>query len=149
MDGLTSVITAALSFAITALLGFVVIPFLHKLKYGQTILDIGPSWHKNKQGTPTMGGIMFIAGITIASITGYLILRSQGGEGVVLFEKVQNVRFFGALLMAWGFGFIGFVDDVNHPYAVAVVVEQGGTGGATAAPLAAKALKKAIELDIR
>ncbi len=111
MDGLTSVITAALSFAITALLGFVVIPFLHKLKYGQTILDIGPSWHKNKQGTPTMGGIMFIAGITIASITGYLILRSQGGEGVVLFEKVQNVRFFGALLMAWGFGFIGFVDD--------------------------------------
>jgi peptidoglycan glycosyltransferase len=42
---------------------------------------------------------------------------------------------------AW---FVGYIDDDSHPYAIAVVVEQGGTGGSTAAPLAAKVLKKAI-----
>ena len=63
-----AVITAILSFLITAVLGKFLIPFLHKLKYGQTILEIGPSWHKNKQGTPTMGGIAFIIGITLSSL---------------------------------------------------------------------------------
>ncbi|MEI3219900.1 MAG: hypothetical protein V8S08_10165 [Lachnoclostridium sp.] len=58
---------AILSFAITLALGKFFIPFLHKLKYGQTILEIGPSWHKNKQGTPTMGGIMFIIGIVVSN----------------------------------------------------------------------------------
>ena len=51
-----TVITAVLCFGITALLGFVAIPALRKLKFGQTILDIGPAWHKSKNGTPTMGG---------------------------------------------------------------------------------------------
>ena len=53
-------LAAVLSFVIAFALGYVVIPFLHKLSFGQTILDIGPKWHKNKQGTPIMGGIMFI-----------------------------------------------------------------------------------------
>ena len=48
-----TVITAVLCFGITALLGFVAIPALRKLKFGQTILDIGPAWHKSKNGTPT------------------------------------------------------------------------------------------------
>ena len=39
-------ISAVLAFAITGGLGFVIIPWLHKLKFGQTILDIGPAWHK-------------------------------------------------------------------------------------------------------
>ena len=56
----TSLIVAVIAFAVTALLGYVVIPYLRKLKFGQTILDIGPNWHKSKQGTPTMGGVMFI-----------------------------------------------------------------------------------------
>lgn len=43
-----TVITAVLCFGITALLGFVAIPALRKLKFGQTILDIGPAWHKSK-----------------------------------------------------------------------------------------------------
>ena len=52
--------TALLAFGITALMGFWLIPLLRKVKYGQTILDIGPVWHKNKQGTPTMGGFLFM-----------------------------------------------------------------------------------------
>lgn len=75
---------------------------------------------------------------TKAQIKGYTVCGKTGTAEVSDDKSVPT--------NAW---FIGFVDDVNHPYAVAVVVEQGGTGGATAAPLAAKALKKAIELDIR
>ena len=56
------------SFLITALAGRRLIPLLHKLKFGQTIRDIGPSWHKNKQGTPTMGGIVFILGWLVAIV---------------------------------------------------------------------------------
>ena len=52
-----------ISYFVTFLSGRTIIPFLHKLKFGQTIKEIGPTWHKNKQGTPTMGGIMFIIGI--------------------------------------------------------------------------------------
>lgn len=54
------IISVIIAFGVTAGLGFVIIPWLRKLKFGQTILDIGPSWHKSKQGTPNMGGIMFI-----------------------------------------------------------------------------------------
>ena len=62
----TTLIIALVAFAVTLLLGYVVIPYLKKLKFGQTILEEGPNWHKSKQGTPTMGGIMFIIGVIIA-----------------------------------------------------------------------------------
>lgn len=71
--------TALLAFGVTALMGFWLIPLLRKVKYGQTILDIGPIWHKNKQGTPTMGGFLFIAGVLVAVTVGYLVYMSAGG----------------------------------------------------------------------
>ena len=67
----TSIITAIIAFAVTAGSGYFVIPFLRKLKFGQTILDIGPNWHKEKQGTPTMGGVMFIGGVIISLVLGF------------------------------------------------------------------------------
>ena len=73
-----TVITAVLCFGITALLGFVAIPALRKLKFGQTILDIGPAWHKSKNGTPTMGGVMFIAGVVISFAAGIAIMWASG-----------------------------------------------------------------------
>jgi len=57
---------AFIAFIVTAVSGRWLIPLLHKLNFGQTILDIGPSWHKNKEGTPTMGGLMFIMGTALA-----------------------------------------------------------------------------------
>ena len=62
MSSLSTVVSAVVGFGLTALIGIWFIPFLRKVHYGQTINDIGPTWHKNKQGTPTMGGIMFIIG---------------------------------------------------------------------------------------
>lgn len=111
MVGTALIITSITAFAVTSILGVWLIPFLRKLKYGQTILDIGPSWHKNKQGTPTMGGILFIIGIIIASVTGFLHLASRNEDFISSIQMVNNAKFFAGILLACGFGLIGFSDD--------------------------------------
>ena len=103
--GLWAFGVAVVSFIVTAVIGKYLIPFLHKLKYGQTILEIGPKWHKNKQGTPTMGGIMFIIGIVIAATAGVLLYAI--GHGL---DSVSRFVFAG-LLYALMNGGIGFIDD--------------------------------------
>ena len=104
--GLWAFGAAVVSFAVTAIIGKYRIPFLHRLKYGQTILEEGPKWHKGKQGTPTMGGIMFIIGIVIATTAGVL-LYAIGHGGL---DSVSRFVFVG-LLYALMNGAIGFVDD--------------------------------------
>lgn len=106
-------LTAVLSLAITATLGYIVIPFMHKLKFGQTILDIGPKWHKNKQGTPTMGGIMFIFGTIIATLVGLLTAYLSKQEEFVycLGKEVRIVSLIAGFVLALGMAFIGFMDD--------------------------------------
>jgi phospho-N-acetylmuramoyl-pentapeptide-transferase len=111
-------IAAGLALGITALLGYALIPWLHKLKFGQIILDIGPSWHKHKQGTPTMGGLMFIAGtlLSVAAVyaTDLLLggsLLGLGGTGLALGRGGFNTKLFAGLGMAALFGLMGFLDD--------------------------------------
>lgn len=107
-------VAAVVAFAISFALGYVVIPFLHKLKFGQTILEIGPKWHKNKQGTPTMGGILFIVGTLVAFGVVVLIDKLLGGDIIgtnEIVEKSMNIKVWGGLVMALGFAFIGFLDD--------------------------------------
>lgn len=123
---LACVLAAAISFGISFGLGYVVIPFLHKLKFGQTILDIGPKWHKNKQGTPTMGGILFILGTVIAFAVVVLVDRLMGGDIIAsvtggtadvlpqvagVAAASNKVKVWAGLVMALGFAFIGFLDD--------------------------------------
>ncbi len=109
------ILAGVISFSVTALLGFVVIPWLHKLKFGQTILDIGPNWHKNKQGTPTMGGIMFIAATVVSVIVVLITDKIMGGNIItgndMLASAALNTRFWAGLLMAIGFALVGFADD--------------------------------------
>ena len=104
--GLWAFGAAIVSFAISAVVGKFLIPFLHRLKFGQTILEEGPNWHKDKQGTPTMGGIMFIIGIVIATTAGVL-LYAIGHGGL---DSVSRFVFIG-LLYALLNGGIGFIDD--------------------------------------
>ena len=66
MRDYSAIVAAIISFVVTVLLGYIVIPYLRKLKFGQTILEIGPNWHKDKQGTPTMGGVMLVAGVLLS-----------------------------------------------------------------------------------
>ncbi len=104
-------VTAAISFAVAAILGRKVIPLLHKLKFGQTILDIGPSWHKQKQGTPTMGGVLFIAGMAAALLIMLVFCGTVLGLNIFGEPVSTQVRLWAGLLLALGCGAIGFMDD--------------------------------------
>ena len=106
MTGLPMIVAAVIAFGLTALSGFVLIPLLRGLKIGQTILDIGPKWHKNKEGTPTMGGVMFALGIIPAVLLGYFLLWNSGA-----LLSMDLARILLGLLMAVAFGSIGFLDD--------------------------------------
>ena len=103
--GLWAFGAAVVSFAITAVIGKYLIPFLRKLHFGQTILEEGPKWHKGKQGTPTMGGIMFIVGMVIATTAVGLVYAVSHGM-----SPVSRFVFVG-LLFALLNGGIGFIDD--------------------------------------
>ena len=109
------IISAIVAFGVTAALGFVIIPWLRKLKFGQTILEIGPSWHKSKQGTPNMGGIMFIIGITVAVIIAAVAFVTTGGNLETDYSAMvngrENVLVIASLMLALGCGIVGFTDD--------------------------------------
>lgn len=108
MTGMEIGAAAVLAFAVTAVSGKWMIPFLHRLHFGQTILEDGPKWHKKKQGTPTMGGIMFILGITLAVLIFVPVYYLRGSQSEPLTMKA---KVYGGLVMALAFGAIGFFDD--------------------------------------
>jgi len=109
---LTSIAVALLiSAAVSLLMGALLIPLLRRLKAGQTIKDIGPVWHISKQGTPTMGGLMFIAGITVAVIV-------FTAKDIIKGELAHLAMLAFALL----YGAIGFLDDYEK------VRKRGNTG---------------------
>lgn len=89
-----------LSFLLTGLLGLVGIPMLRRIKAGQSIREIGPKWHMSKQGTPTMGGIIFITAIAAT-----MLVFDMTGFGGVDYSGLF------VLLFACAFGVIGFIDD--------------------------------------
>mgnify|MGYP000467770284 CR=1 FL=1 len=104
-----------LSFLIAFLARICYIPWLRKLHFGQTILDIGPAWHKSKQGTPVMGGLMFIISIIVSFAVVLITDKLLGGHiltsGSVVIGDDMKVKIFAGLLMAVAFGLIGFADD--------------------------------------
>ncbi|MBQ6717651.1 MAG: phospho-N-acetylmuramoyl-pentapeptide-transferase [Clostridia bacterium] len=112
MKDYTSVVVALVSFAVTALLGFIVIPYLRKLKFGQTILEEGPNWHKDKQGTPTMGGVMMVAGVLLSMTIGfgfsYLIKGDYASE---MSQPYSLTILLAGIVMALCMCAIGFFDD--------------------------------------
>lgn len=105
-----SIWAAIAAFLVSAVAGYFVIPFLRKLHFGQTILDIGPSWHKSKQGTPIMGGLLFIGGTIAGILAGFAALAIiEPSEDMV--GALERTKLFAGLGMAIGFAFIGFLDD--------------------------------------
>ena len=90
----------AVSFVLTLVIGRFLIPELRKLKAGQEIREDGPTWHKSKAGTPTMGGIMFILG---GGVTVFVL----GWDAMLRGSFVHLYVYLFALI----FGIIGFVDD--------------------------------------
>lgn len=101
MNILALIITIAIAFLITVLLSPIFIPFLRRLKFGQSIREEGPKSHMKKKGTPTMGGIMIVLSITITSI----IMALRYGDGAIGYE-------LGLLIFVLlGYGLLGFLDD--------------------------------------
>ena len=107
MDIVLYCLAIVIAAVITGLLGYFMVPFLHKIKFGQTIREVGPSWHKNKQGTPTMGGLMFIIGSSVAAVICIAFLWLNGGAET----QLMLVKVVAGALMAVGFGTVGFLDD--------------------------------------
>ena len=93
-----------ISFAISIILSMMTIPILKKLKVGQIERDDGPASHLKKQGTPTMGGIIIIIGMIIATIATAIYLYATGDERLA--KDLLPI-----LLLTIGFGAIGFIDD--------------------------------------
>lgn len=89
------VIPVLISFVLSLVLGPVVIPFLRKLKMGQTERVEGVQSHLKKAGTPTMGGVIILASVIITS----------------LFYVKYNPKIIPVLFLTVGFGLIGFLDD--------------------------------------
>ena len=107
MDIVLYCLAIVIAAVITGLLGYFMVPFLHKIKFGQTIREVGPSWHKNKEGTPTIGGIMFIIGSSVAAVICIAFLWLNGGAET----QLMLVKVMAGALMAVGFGIVGFLDD--------------------------------------
>lgn len=94
------VISCLVGFVVSALAGRALIPALRRMKAGQSIKEIGPTWHMSKQGTPTMGGLMFIiaAIVAVAALSWQDFAAGKFGGGFVL-------------VFALVFGVIGYIDD--------------------------------------
>ena len=93
-----------ITFIISIICAFIIIPALKKLKVGQIERDDGPASHLKKQGTPTMGGIIMIIAIIISVIISCIYLSFAGNMDLAR-------RLIPFLLIALGFGMIGFIDD--------------------------------------
>ena len=111
MARMVLMIAALLSLSITALSGFFVLPWLKKLHYGQTIKEVGPTWRNKKQGTPMMGGLMFILGSIAAIIIAFSTLAIAEPDALGGMQTQQNVVLFLSVLATLGFSSVGFVDD--------------------------------------
>ena len=90
-------IMAAVAAVLSGVLGRLLLPVLRALKAGQSIRELGPTWHNNKAGTPMMGGLMFIFATIICLL--------------ICIPTMADYTVFYALIPALCFGFIGFLDD--------------------------------------
>ncbi|MCM3441201.1 phospho-N-acetylmuramoyl-pentapeptide-transferase [Metabacillus halosaccharovorans] len=92
-------ITIVMGFLISVLLSPIIIPFLRRLKFGQSIREEGPKSHQKKSGTPTMGGVMIIISIIITTI----VMTGKFSQ--------LSVEMYLLLFVTFGYGLLGFLDD--------------------------------------
>ena len=102
--GIMFFLSLGLTFGITVLISRYLIPVLKSRKMGQRILDIGPRWHKSKEGTPTMGGLAFIAASALTGAAGAIFLTIESSFAAAL--PVLLTLTYGLLN-----GLIGVIDD--------------------------------------
>ena len=89
--------TVLVSGLLTGIIGYILLPVLRALKAGQSIREIGPTWHNSKAGTPMMGGLMFIISAVICLLVSLLFM-------------VEKTALY-VLALGLCFGLVGFLDD--------------------------------------
>ncbi len=94
------ILALVVGFFVSSGVGAFLVPWLRKIKAGQSIKEIGPTWHQSKAGTPTMGGIMFIAAVAVVCVTLGIQPLAEG--------EMSHIY---VLLFGLVFGAIGFLDD--------------------------------------
>ena len=109
-NNLLVLLAAVISFLVSALMGKWMVPLLRRINFGQTIREVGPKWHKKKNGTPTMGGFLFIMGVFLAAAVCLPLYYGQPSQDPAL-RSQSLTKAVGGLLMALGFGLVGFIDD--------------------------------------
>ncbi len=90
-------VTAVASCALCGLIGFLLLPVLRALKVGQSVRNIGPTWHNSKAGTPLMGGLMFISALVVCLL--------------IAIPTMKEYSVFYVLALSLCFGLVGFLDD--------------------------------------
>ncbi len=91
------VTTAAAGAVLSGVIGYFLIPMLRAMKAGQSIREVGPTWHNVKSGTPMMGGLMFVLAAVICMVVSAFFMEEYSALFV--------------LVLSLCFGFIGFLDD--------------------------------------
>ena len=91
------IITALVACGLTLGIGYLLLPVLRALKAGQSIREVGPTWHNNKAGTPMMGGLMFIFAAVLCLL--------------VSIPAMKDFSVFYVLILGLCFGLVGFLDD--------------------------------------
>ena len=94
-------IIAVIAFAVSMFVTARMIPFLREKQFGQFIREDGPQAHLSKAGTPTMGGVAMVVGITVALIASSFLTGGFSADKLAI------------LLSMYAFGLIGFIDDYN------------------------------------
>jgi phospho-N-acetylmuramoyl-pentapeptide-transferase len=89
-------LAALTAFFVVVFLGQPFIRWVQRMQFGQTVRDDGPASHLKKKGTPTMGGILILLGISL---------------GTFLWADLSNSYVWAVLIITWGYGLVGFLDD--------------------------------------
>ena len=94
------ILALCIGFCVSSGVGAFLVPWLRKIKAGQSIREDGPTWHMNKSGTPTMGGLMFIVAVAVVCLTVGFTSMTEGNWSHIFI-----------LVFSLVFGAIGFLDD--------------------------------------
>ena len=109
MTKIWTIVAAISSFGIAALFGKWLVPFLKKVNFRQTEREEGIDLHKSKQGTPMMGGFMFMLSSIVSGVACVMLFNGTAGDAAE--TMLINAKIYAGMFMALAFGAIGFMDD--------------------------------------
>ncbi|MDE7295456.1 MAG: phospho-N-acetylmuramoyl-pentapeptide-transferase [Oscillospiraceae bacterium] len=106
-----NLLAAAIAFALAAAIGKVLIPMMHRLHFGATIYEKGPKWQEKKNGTPLMGGFMFIIAAPLSIAICYAVWQGMVRDVTLAPDRTGLYKLIAGVMFAILNAVIGFIDD--------------------------------------